>query len=123
MGGAKLKYSHIRNNCGNSGSDGHWGNTKLFHRGCCHGDKEVHVNYLSPMVKAMNRTFDEKPKRKQQGTGDLGRIATAFNTAKREEAQLGKSFCSTLHEASSCVELTDPADNQSTENESFLEGM
>lgn len=124
MGGAKLKYFHIRNNCGNSGSrNGHWGNTKLFHRGCCHGDKEVHDNYLSPMAKAMNRTFDEKPKRKQQGTVDLGRIATAFNTAKKEEAKLGKSFCSTLHEASSCVELTDSSDNQSTENESFLEGM
>jgi hypothetical protein len=47
------------------------------------------------MVKAMNRTLDEKPKRKQQGTGGLGRIATAFNTAKREEAQLGKYCCST----------------------------
>lgn len=105
MGETKLKYSHIRNNCGNSGSDGRWGNMKLFHRGCCHGDKEVHDDYLSPMVKARNRTFDEKPKGKRQGIG-VDQIRKAFNTARREEAQLGKSFCCKWFFAFCCKLLT-----------------
>mgnify|MGYP000367067611 CR=1 FL=1 len=88
-----FSYCQIRNNCGNSG-DGRAGNTSLYHKGCCHGDKTVDSDYLSPMTRAINESIEggKKKKRQLSRSDTLHNIERSYNTAKREEKKFGESF-------------------------------
>ena len=91
-----FKLSTIRNNCGNSGGGLSGGNTKLYHRGCCHGDKATDLDYLSAMTRAINESFEslDGEKKKQQMTRSEAyeQIKRSYNTAKREETKFGEYF-------------------------------
>lgn len=79
----------MRNNCGNSSGDG-GGNTKLYHKGCCHNDKEFTEDYLSPMMRAMNETFEGTSKKKKAKTDEVltkKDIIKQYERAKKEEKQ------------------------------------
>lgn len=92
------QYYDIRNNCGNSsggtpdGGTGIWGNTLLYHRGCCHGNSAQDDDYLSPMQEAIEKGSELKRKAKQRQGYTQTQIKKMYNTAMREEAQFGKLF-------------------------------
>lgn len=84
----------VRNNCGNSGVEG-GGNVLPYHKGCCQGDKKFTVDYLSPIMKAVNQTADPHGKnsakiRKLVSTKQ--EIIRHYYTALREESKFGKLF-------------------------------
>ena len=93
----------IRNNCGNSGSGGDYGNTKLYHRACCHNDSERSDDYLSPMARAVYEGQIESAKsatstkKGNNGSSLRGRVVDhsavkrSYNTAMREQARFGES--------------------------------
>jgi len=106
-------YKQIRINCGNSGGVQGFssssiselseeekeartrGNTQLYHKGCCHNDKQFSIDYLSPMMRAINKTLDgdgdkKKKKRKLDRSMTRNQIESQYNRAKREETQFGK---------------------------------
>lgn len=85
------QYFQIRNNCGNSSGDGGLGNTKLFHKGCCHGHKIVTEDFVSPMQEAIEKGACGKLNAKQrQGYYTQTQLKKMYATAMREEAQYGE---------------------------------
>jgi hypothetical protein len=86
---ASRVQQQIRNNCGNSSGE-HRGNTKLYHKGCCHNDTQFTVDYLSPMMRAINEAIgDATKKKKPKVLNQMSRtdIVKQYNRAKREETQ------------------------------------
>ena len=86
-----VKLYDVRNNCGNSGGENSFGNTNLWHRGCCHSDKSNSEDYLSPMMKAINQQLEGKTKQAKSRVDTRSEIKKAYNTAKREETKFGES--------------------------------
>jgi len=87
------KYLDVISNCGNSGDSGGFGNTKLYHRGCCHVPSrktkfklEYGENYLSPMQIAIDTSIDElcNP-RKEEEAKPLSHLHQKYKQARRNE--------------------------------------
>ena len=67
------------------------GNTKLYHRGCCHGDKTTDDDYLSAMTRAINKSLDGNKKKHQMTRSEAyEQIKRSYNKAKREETKFGE---------------------------------
>lgn len=89
-----MKLLTVRNNCGNSDGGMQGGNTQLFHRGCCHNDSKSDADYLSPMMKAMNESFDGNNKKKKPVSRSTAYdIKRMYDTAKRDETQYENEEC------------------------------
>lgn len=78
----------IRNNCGNSGGDNSYGNTNLWHKGCCHNDKAFSENYFSPMMNSIHESF--KSKKKAKSHLSKKDIVSQCKRAWKEEKQYGE---------------------------------
>ena len=88
----KKIFMQIRNNCGNSCGDS-GGNTMIWHKGCCHGDKSFTEDYYSPMMRTIHQSYEEmnKKKRAKLGLETKAFIAKQCERAWRDEKQYGKS--------------------------------
>ena len=94
----KKVYMQIRNNCGNSCGDS-GGNTMIWHKGCCHGDKSYTEDYYSPMMRTIHQSYEDMNKKKKAKLGFETKtfITKQCERAWRDEKQYGKSnfkfFC------------------------------
>ncbi len=80
------KYFDATNNCGNTGSGG-FGNTSLYHRGCCHVQvAEYGEDYLSPMQIAINKSMWELDHPcKEIEAKPLSHLHKKYNQARKNE--------------------------------------
>ncbi len=109
------------------------GNTKLYHRGCCHGFKTVDEDFVSPMQQAIEAFGTVKPKKSHPGYTQK-QIKQMYDTATKEEAQFGESLLvyenlirnDKLHPSNSFQSLLGTGRlfifHASSENEEFNEG-
>jgi len=85
------KFLYTRNNCGNSPGDTGFGNTLLYHRGCCHNMKlgGYDENYQSPMQTAISealKALAKQPKKKADAK-PLSHIQAKYNQARVNETK------------------------------------
>jgi len=86
-----------RNNCGNSSGAAGFGNTQLFHRGCCHNFVVCDEDYYSPMQTAIFDALDtlgSEIEQKKVTLSDLKKAYLAINeeTYTNTEQNLGSCW-------------------------------
>jgi len=83
------RFLDTRNNCGNSSDGTGFGNTSLYHRGCCHnmilGND---VDYISPMQTAILDAVEALDKQPQNAKAKpLSHIQKKYNQARANESK------------------------------------
>ncbi len=70
-------------NCGN----GNTGNSKLFHRGCCHEIDVIDKPYLTPLQAAVEEGSSLDKSETVDKAKDISDLLTSYRTALREESK------------------------------------
>jgi hypothetical protein len=84
----KRKKHHLYslvNNCGNTSGDNGRGNTKLYHRACCHYDrKEQSEDYLSPVQVAVDKALASMGTESAERAKPISHIISKYKQGQRD---------------------------------------
>jgi hypothetical protein len=81
----KLDLCYTVNNCGNTSSDGGRGNTKLYHRGCCHNFNEKDcADFLTPVQQAIDKAVCYIGHKEAEKAKPFSNIIAKYNQGQRQ---------------------------------------
>lgn len=94
--GRKQRCYSVKNNCANSSGDDGRGNTKLYHRGCCHNFRKLHADYLSPLQISIDAALEafgieEEEEGKAEALKSIVDVADRFKNGQNLVAEFESS--------------------------------